>query len=125
MQVTPLQLASATAILANRGKKITPHLILGEQIPGSDYVPYQPKEEIAVTLVDNDNWERVIKAMENVVLSPHGTAVRYGKKHDYTNRRQNRHRAGHCKRNPEKKIIRKLCRNASAITIYLLLSHRR
>lgn len=84
MQVTPMQLAAAVAMLANRGVRVTPHLILGEQNPGAAYQPYQPETQTVVTLTDAQNWERVIKAMQNVVISPHGTARRYGKEHTYT-----------------------------------------
>lgn len=85
MQVTPLQLAVATAALANRGKKIKPHLLLGEQIPGTPYKPYQPVVENLIALKDSENWERVIKAMQNVILSPSGTGFTpFGKHFNYT-----------------------------------------
>jgi penicillin-binding protein 2 len=84
MQVTPLQLATATATLANHGTHITPHLLLGAQTPGDLYKPYQSNTEIAVALRDEQNWERVIRGMQEVVSSPHGTARRYGKAHTYT-----------------------------------------
>jgi penicillin-binding protein 2 len=85
MQVTPMQLATATAILANRGKKIKPHLLLGEQIPGNAYLAYQPKEDGSIMLNNPDNWERVINAMQNVINSPHGTAaILFGRNHSYT-----------------------------------------
>ncbi len=84
MLVTPLQLAVATATMANRGQKIKPHLLLGEQIPGNAYIPYEEGEAETITLHDSDNWERVINGMQNVVSSPHGTAYRYGKNHTYT-----------------------------------------
>ena len=84
MQVTPMQLAVATATLANRGVKVTPHLLLGEQTPGEAYQVHQPDSPSTVTLHDEHDWERVINAMQDVVAAPHGTAHRYGKNHTYT-----------------------------------------
>lgn len=75
-QVTPLQLASATAALANRGHWVKPRLALriGEQP-----VP----EELPDTLTDielaNDNWwDRVYSGMEKVLSGSEGTARRTG-----------------------------------------------
>ncbi|MDX1795093.1 MAG: penicillin-binding protein 2 [Hydrogenovibrio sp.] len=64
---TPLQLAKAVAIMANRGKIITPHLLKGKQLP--------PQEQIPINKISN--WEKVIKAMMNVMHGSHGTARRY------------------------------------------------
>ena len=65
---TPLQLARATAILANRGTIITPHLVR------------KPQDEInqQVTIKDINNWELVIDAMEDVMHGKTGTARRHG-----------------------------------------------
>ena len=71
-QVTPLQLARATATLANKGKVVTPFLVdkvvsaqgtrPGHELP--DYtIPLKP-----------DNVNTVIEGMINVVHSAHGTA---------------------------------------------------
>lgn len=103
MQVTPLQLAVATATLANRGRKITPHLLLGEQIPGRSYQPFQAAPAASITLQDNQNWERVISAMQNVVMAPHGTASRYGKSHTYTIAAKTGTAQVIAKRNPDEK----------------------
>lgn len=66
---TPIQLAKAVAILANRGKIITPHLLKGKEIPTQEQIPI---EKIS-------NWEKVIKAMMDVIHSYHGTAHRYAR----------------------------------------------
>ncbi len=84
MQVTPLQLATAAAMLANRGIHIPPHLLLGAQTPGKPYETYSPTPEQRVVLNDEQNWNRVINGMQDVVSSPHGTARRYGNAHSYT-----------------------------------------
>lgn len=62
---TPIQLARATAILANRGTQVIPHL---------RKAPVSPAGHIEIR--DRKNWERVIRAMEAVVHDPHGTAHR-------------------------------------------------
>lgn len=79
MQATPLQLASAVATLANRGKRFMPYLLLGEQTPGQAYVPQPPIPLDPVVLHNKQHWEVVIQAMEDVVADPHGTAIRYGR----------------------------------------------
>lgn len=84
MQATPLQLASAVATMANRGQRFMPYLMLGEQSPGSEYVPQQPIPLDPVVLRDKHNWDIVINAMENVIASPEGTAYRFGRNHSYT-----------------------------------------
>ncbi|OGT35959.1 MAG: penicillin-binding protein 2 [Gammaproteobacteria bacterium RIFCSPHIGHO2_12_FULL_37_14] len=83
MRTTPLQLALATSILANRGHHFIPYLLLGEQIPGKALMPQPPMQLNVITLQDN-HWHTVITAMQNVVNSPRGTAYRYGHKHHYT-----------------------------------------
>ncbi|MDD7804809.1 MAG: penicillin-binding protein 2 [Endozoicomonas sp. (ex Botrylloides leachii)] len=69
MLATPLQLVEAAALIANRGKHVQPKLVK-EDIPslkrkewGGDIHIGNPK-----------NWEVIIKAMEEVVSSPKGTA---------------------------------------------------
>jgi penicillin-binding protein 2 len=72
LQVTPLQLAKATATLANRGKTVTPHLVdkivansvskPGENLP-QNTIPFK-----------SENIDTVIAAMINVIHSNRGTA---------------------------------------------------
>lgn len=64
---TPIQLARATAILANRGTQIIPHL---------RNVPVEPEGHIEIH--NRENWERIIRAMEAVLHAPQGTAWRAG-----------------------------------------------
>ncbi|MDG6773500.1 penicillin-binding protein 2 [Thiomicrorhabdus sp. ZW0627] len=65
---TPVQLAKATAILANGGKIIQPHLLRSAEL--------EPPKQIEIK--DIKNWERVIKAMRNVMHGARGTARRHG-----------------------------------------------
>lgn len=84
MQATPLQLAAATATLANRGLRFAPYLLLGEQTPLAAYIPNQPTPLEPVVLQNDQHWDIVIKAMQDTVATKQGTAYRYGSKHHYT-----------------------------------------
>lgn len=81
MQVTPLQLALATATLANYGKMITPHLV--QEIITPDYATppeLQPESRIPLKKLNVDN---IIFAMTNVVHGNRGTAGRLSKAINY------------------------------------------
>lgn len=67
---TPLQLAKATAILANRGKIIQPHLL-------RDDLKTTPSKQIEIKKISN--WDKVIQGMEDVMHGKKGTARRHGK----------------------------------------------
>jgi penicillin-binding protein 2 len=85
MQATPLQLAAGVATLANRGQRFMPYLLLGEQMPGKPYLSQQPIPLDAVVLHDNQYWDIVIKAMQDVVASPRGGAYHsFGRHYTYT-----------------------------------------
>lgn len=76
-QVTPIQLARATAILAKQGRIVTP--LLADRIINSNYTdsPSQPlTESIALKPA---NIQHIIKAMINVVHGARGTARRISK----------------------------------------------
>lgn len=80
-QVTPIQLAQATAILANQGKILTPYL--AERIIDNE------REVLAKHTVQQDiglkpaNVKDIINAMVHVVHSPRGTAKRIANDIDY------------------------------------------
>ncbi|WP_019556822.1 penicillin-binding protein 2 [Thiomicrorhabdus arctica] len=67
---TPLQLAKATAILANRGQIITPHLLRSSH----------PENLQQIEIKNIKNWEKVILGMKNVMHGSRGTARRYAAK---------------------------------------------
>jgi len=74
---TPLQLASATATLALRGKRIEPRVVRAVRGPATDGAlkPTQPKINV-IEQHSAANWDHVIEAMRHVVESPKGTARR-------------------------------------------------
>lgn len=71
MSTTPLQLALATAILANRGRLIQPQMT---QSINNQRLPSKPGKQI--TLRDPSDWQRVIQSMRDVVHHPKGTATK-------------------------------------------------
>ena len=77
--VTPLQLATATATLANHGRRMQPSIIHATQDPGSDALqPYRPETIESVSIHHPENWDIVIQSMIDVVHSARGTARKIG-----------------------------------------------
>jgi len=66
---TPLQLAKATSILANRGEIIQPRLLKD--------TPTTMIKKIGIENINN--WDKVIQAMEDTVHNIHGTAHAYAR----------------------------------------------
>ena len=75
---TPIQLATSTAMLANRGAPVRPHL-LGY----AEDTPRDPPIVAPLTLDDEALWQTTIDAMVEVVHGPRGTARAIGKDLDY------------------------------------------
>ncbi|MES9832318.1 MAG: penicillin-binding protein 2 [Candidatus Thiodiazotropha sp. L084R] len=70
---TPLQLASATATLANRGHRIRPRVVATIESP--DKVKRDsPRIEDVLHQLDPEHWDQVISAMADVVEGQRGTA---------------------------------------------------
>ncbi|KGE78012.1 penicillin-binding protein 2 [Halomonas salina] len=76
LQITPLQLASATAVLANRGDWVKPRLVreTGDAPMPLDLDDTPPDVE----LEHAEWWERVVSGMEQVLSGNEGTARRAG-----------------------------------------------
>ena len=70
MQATPLQLAQATALIANKGVWNRPHL--AKTIEGQPPVDDNPMEDIV--LRDKSDWAKVTHGMEQVMHNARGTA---------------------------------------------------
>lgn len=75
-QVTPLQLATATAVLANRGQWVKPRLAsrIGDT-PVPDRVPETPPD---IEIPNDSWWDRIFSGMEKVLSGHEGTARRTG-----------------------------------------------
>ncbi len=76
LQISPLQLADATATLANRGKRYLPHLLYKEKLANGKMLKQPPTEVDPVILQNPKNWNIVINAMTKVI--PEGTGFRFG-----------------------------------------------
>jgi penicillin-binding protein 2 len=65
--VTPLQLATMTSVLANRGRVIRPRLLRtgGESLPPIEFDPPQPLPDVMGP--SPDDWESMVNSMEDVV----------------------------------------------------------
>ena len=76
---TPMQLAKATASLANKGKIIRPRLVSSTSNSITNEVKQLPSHTESTIKVNNDkHWDEIIKSMEDVVHGVGGTAWRSG-----------------------------------------------
>ena len=80
---TPLQLAAATAALANRGRLVRPHLLRGVEDPETGEIQRPAEQVTEVQLGDPSQYERVIEGMIAVMHGSHGTARRAGQQLSY------------------------------------------
>ena len=78
--VTPIQLAYATALLADHGKIYPPHLLASIQNPPAENISgYVPAgDPVNVTVANPEYWDDVIRGMNEVVQGARGTARRTG-----------------------------------------------
>ena len=84
MLATPLQLASAVALLANRGQPVVPHLLTAVQDSVNGdllQVEYEIPEKL--NDISDTAYDVIIKAMRDVVHGPRGTARHIGKGLEY------------------------------------------
>lgn len=70
--ITPLQLATATAVLANKGEWVAPRLLQSSEPESRVSLLSATKENIE--LKDQENWPYIFKSMENVMHGREGTA---------------------------------------------------
>lgn len=81
---TPLQLAHATATLANRGTNIQPRLVKSIYDPNNQTTTEIPPVDLGtINLKNTDHWDQIITAMTEVVHSRSGTAHKIGKDAPY------------------------------------------
>ncbi len=81
---TPIQLAAATAALANHGTYMTPHLMeeVTDPVDGKVLNSYQAQSQRLDIGTDSD-WQQIEQAMRDVVHGTRGTARRIGQDADY------------------------------------------
>lgn len=86
MLSTPIQLATSTAMLANRGRPVRPHLVAATEAP-ADETPQPlapPEPELApVELEDPEAWQEPVGGMAEVVHGRRGTARAVGRDAPY------------------------------------------
>ena len=76
---TPLQLASAAAALGTRGVRLRPQVVLRREADGENEDSILIPEIMgAIKVAEEEHWNRVIGAMEDVVHGARGTARRVG-----------------------------------------------
>lgn len=88
MLTTPLQLATATMVLANRGKWLQPRLLKSIQVDKNNVAALPAIEEVVaapadVVLKREGDWEKMVDAMESVVHGRRGTAQGIGRDVQY------------------------------------------
>ncbi|HYN79103.1 MAG TPA: penicillin-binding protein 2 [Lamprocystis sp. (in: g-proteobacteria)] len=71
---TPLQLAVATASLANHGRFFQPRVARAAQVPGAPTADDLPTISRPIIAGKPTDWHQIIRAMTQVVESPRGTA---------------------------------------------------
>jgi penicillin-binding protein 2 len=74
---TPLQLAHATTIMANRGKRLKPHVLRGVRIAKNQEETVLKPEPFSDVVAEPRFWDLTIQGMENV-MRPGGTAPASG-----------------------------------------------
>lgn len=75
--VTPLQMAQAVAVIAERGKRFQTHLLLKMQLPNGSFVSPAPVALPSVSMPTAD-WNLIIKAMTEVITLPEGIGFQFG-----------------------------------------------
>ncbi len=84
---TPLQLAAATATMANKGIIRPPHFVMQQRVQKADQndiINTEDPDRPPITLTDEKNWQIVLNAMEQTVSSVRGTAHKIFRTAKYT-----------------------------------------
>jgi len=77
--VTPIQLASVTATLATRGKRVRPQIVYAVEDPQPGTLTPQPIHYLeTVPIIAENHWDKVIQSMVDVVHGRMGTARHLG-----------------------------------------------
>ncbi|TEU24835.1 MAG: penicillin-binding protein 2 [Gammaproteobacteria bacterium] len=84
MTSSPLQLAVATAALANKGHLFQPKLLKNISSSGQTIKEVNKGSSIQIPIKDIHNWEDVIEGMKQTIYAPKGSARRLNKGLTYT-----------------------------------------
>ncbi len=84
MTTSPLQLAVATAALANKGVLYQPKLLKNTQTPGQAIKEVYKGSHYQIPIKNIQNWEDVIDGMKQTIYAPKGTARKLNKGLKYT-----------------------------------------
>ncbi len=84
MTTSPLQLAVATAAIANKGVIIQPKVLKSIQVPGEEITEVDKGLKRQIPIKDIHNWEDVIDGMRQTIYAPKGSARRLNKNLKYT-----------------------------------------
>jgi penicillin-binding protein 2 len=83
MLTTPLQLASATATLSEKGTRYQPTLLLRQVTPNGQVIN-APSVKVGTIKLKASAWQHVINGMIKVVKGKQGTAWRFGRHAPYS-----------------------------------------
>lgn len=72
--VTPLQVATVASTIANRGIRMQPSIVKASQVADQPLVEKEVQYLPPVKINQPQHWDTVIKAMEQVIKHPRGTA---------------------------------------------------
>lgn len=83
--VTPIQLAVATAVIANRGKLVRPYLLseVRDSATGQQVISASTHEGRQVIAANPEDWDIIIHSMQEVVHGERGTARSSGAGTEY------------------------------------------
>jgi len=84
MTSSPLQLAVATAALANKGQIFQPKILKNVRLPNQTIEKIAQGERTQIPIKNIKNWEDVIEGMRQTIYAPKGSARRLNKGLTYT-----------------------------------------
>ena len=84
MTASPLQLALATAAIANKGQLLVPQVLMHSQSKNGDLFEDQNLKSKQIPIKDINNWELIIEAMKQTVYGKFGTAKKLNNKLKYS-----------------------------------------
>ena len=84
MTASPLQLALATAAIANKGQLLVPQLLMHAQNSAGEITTSIAQKSHQIPIKDINNWQAIIDGMEQTVYGATGTARRLNHNLGYT-----------------------------------------